>query len=130
MLNRTSSAFTHPTGPSFQSSHTQTIRYKKLNRICDIIGPAFTMKRNRIIEVVLDLTRCEGALKSRADDSGRDTVHAYVVIGQLARYGADELRNRPLHRAVGDCARTAAESSDGRNQYDGALPLLLHKMVS
>ena len=119
-----------PTSPRPTAGSVEKTR---LNRPSSPLFPENPLDRKHgswAVTVVLDLTRCEGALKSRADDSGRDTVHAYVVIGQLARHGAEELRNRPFHRAVGDCARTAAESSDGRNQYDGTLPLLLHKMVS
>lgn len=65
-------------------------------------------------------------VEARAHDAGRDAVHADVVIGELAREGAGEMRNRTLHDLIRDVRMHGAQPCGRGDKDDGSLLARLH----
>src|SRR4029079_6276275 len=97
---------------------------KERDDVGDLLGRAFAMERNAMLEIQLFAFGRHVGVKAGANDAGGDAVDADVVVGQIAGERASELRNCAFGRSIGNGSRYAEDACGGRDGNDAAFFVL------
>src|SRR4030095_12038075 len=76
------------------------VRDKQRDDLGNLLGGAFAVERDTVLEVQLFAFGCHVGVETRADDAWSNAVDANVVIGQISCKRTSKLRYRALGRGI------------------------------